>query len=651
MPGPRILVADNDASYLKTCAEYIALAGYEVEEVGDPEGARRRIEEGGIHLAVLDMRLTNNDDDKDFSGLTIAKETSPTVPKIILTAYSSWDAVREALGTAESDLPPAVDFIDKREGLALLLTRIEHALAKSVRFNWKLEIDWRVRDHFSLVKFMEPELEGPRIVRRGEELEDLFRAHFRDKSHVIVGRSLWQRDGAWALFAFSFGESTTAEAHVVVCGRRAEVEEAARRHAEFGPHAPGSNGTVLDRSSVTQHFAINSYALAGADLEQAMSLHDMYRTAPDRSLGMALTGLLQQTLGEWHQDKKLADETLTLGDAYRRQLGLDGEEARAALDERISFLVRQMPTLGLEVARADGRLTLRFGGQVSSYPDPVTALDRSFTSGGPTLLIKSPGWLNGDNVLAALDGRTWLTDFSGAGMLPVLWNYVALETAIRFDWVEVKSIQWLYGLEQQLTGSDFSKLHVGDVESSLRKVARTISLVRKLAAREVNKNYAAYHAGVMLHALGRLARFDPETPLTTNELVRLAHLLLAAAMISDKLTHEPQATLSSAGGGSEGIRVDSQNGEVWINGERVPLRGQSYELLLNLYGHNNELRTRRVLIENLFGETYDERDDSQVSRLNTAVRRLREKIEDDPDHPRFLLTEVNGGYRLVARPK
>jgi DNA-binding response OmpR family regulator len=651
MVGPRILLADNLEGYLNACAEYIALAGYEVEKARNPSEARLRIEEGGIHLAVLDMRLTNNDDDKDFSGLTVAKETSPAVPKIILTAYQTWDAVREALGTADSDVPPAVDFIAKQEGLAPLLARIEKALARFVRFNWKLEIDWRVRNHFSLVKFMEPELEGERLVRRGEEFEDLFRAHFLNKSHLIVSRSLWQRDGACALIVFSFGEGTTAEAHVVVCGRRAEVEEAARRHAQFGPHAPGASGTVLERSSVTQHFAANSYALAGADLEHVVSLNEMYRTASERMLGATVMGLLQQTLGEWHQGKKLANDTLTLGDAYRRPLGLGGGEgARAALDERISLLVRQMPTLGVEVARADGRLSLRFGGQVKSYPDPVTALGRSFTSGGPTLLMKTPGRLTGENVLASPDGRTWVTDFSEAGMLPVLWNYVALETAVRFDCAEVKNIQWLYVLEQQLTGGDFSKLYVGEVEPSLRKVARTVSLIRKLASRDVNKNHADYHAGVMLHALGRLARFDPEAPLTTSELVRLAHLLLAAAMICDRLTQEPQGALANAGGG-EGIRVDTQKAEVWINGERVPLRGQSYQLLLDLYTHNNELRTRRTLIENLFGETYDERDDSQVSRLNTAVRRLREKIEDDPDHPRFLLTEVNGGYRLVARPK
>jgi two-component system KDP operon response regulator KdpE len=84
-----------------------------------------------------------------------------------------------------------------------------------------------------------------------------------------------------------------------------------------------------------------------------------------------------------------------------------------------------------------------------------------------------------------------------------------------------------------------------------------------------------------------------------------------------------------------------------VDGVRVPLRGQSYKLLCHLLEHPNELSTRRKLIESVFEEVFDETDESQAACLNTAIRRLREKIEEDPDHPRFLFTEPYGGYRLV----
>jgi two-component system, OmpR family, KDP operon response regulator KdpE len=95
-----------------------------------------------------------------------------------------------------------------------------------------------------------------------------------------------------------------------------------------------------------------------------------------------------------------------------------------------------------------------------------------------------------------------------------------------------------------------------------------------------------------------------------------------------------------------GIKIDKINRMVSIDGVRVTLRGQTYNLLLGLYERAGRLCTRREIIEQILGQKYDETDSSQISRLNTAIRRLREKIEYDPDHPRYLLTETGGGYRL-----
>ena len=142
--------------------------------------------------------------------------------------------------------------------------------------------------------------------------------------------------------------------------------------------------------------------------------------------------------------------------------------------------------------------------------------------------------------------------------------------------------------------------------------------------------------------------FDTAFRLMPNELAKLGHLLITSAMICSKLVQKKKKVIHNEDPKDIGIRVDKLNHMVWIDGARITVRGQSYDLLCNLYDHTNQLRTRRELVEQVFGEKYDERDDSQISRLNTAIRRLREKIEDDPDKPRYLLTEPGGGYRLVS---
>ena len=113
------------------------------------------------------------------------------------------------------------------------------------------------------------------------------------------------------------------------------------------------------------------------------------------------------------------------------------------------------------------------------------------------------------------------------------------------------------------------------------------------------------------------------------------------------LAQENQATASQETPERVGIQIDKENYVVWIEGRHVSLPRQGYELLCYLHEHANQVRTRRDIVEEVFLQKYDETDESQTRRLNTAIRRLRERIEPDPDRPRYLLTEPGRGYRLV----
>ncbi len=144
----------------------------------------REILENWVHLAILDLRLTDDEDDKDISGLTLAKETSPEIPKIILTRYQSWEAVREALRMAESDRPPAVDFVAKQEKLEGLLKHIRDAFQHHVRIRWDLDIDWQASDIYSLINLIEAGLESETILQRAEELSDLFRLLLKENDQA-----------------------------------------------------------------------------------------------------------------------------------------------------------------------------------------------------------------------------------------------------------------------------------------------------------------------------------------------------------------------------------------------------------------------------------------------------------------------------------
>lgn len=123
-----ILFADNDRQFLKTRKTFLEKAGYKVISAYTPQEAKRVLNEEGVDLAILDLRLTKNRDIKDISGIQVAREAGRYVPKIILTLFPGHKTAREALKPSFAGLPPAVDYIDKKEGPAKLLEAVERAL-------------------------------------------------------------------------------------------------------------------------------------------------------------------------------------------------------------------------------------------------------------------------------------------------------------------------------------------------------------------------------------------------------------------------------------------------------------------------------------------------------------------------------------------
>ncbi|GAB3768612.1 response regulator transcription factor [Microlunatus parietis] len=75
------------------------------------------------------------------------------------------------------------------------------------------------------------------------------------------------------------------------------------------------------------------------------------------------------------------------------------------------------------------------------------------------------------------------------------------------------------------------------------------------------------------------------------------------------------------------------------------LTGREFDLLVFLVGHAGRAFTRKELLERVWDWSFG--DDSTVT---VHVRRLREKIEDDPSQPRRLVTVWGRGYRYDREP-
>jgi two-component system KDP operon response regulator KdpE len=91
------------------------------------------------------------------------------------------------------------------------------------------------------------------------------------------------------------------------------------------------------------------------------------------------------------------------------------------------------------------------------------------------------------------------------------------------------------------------------------------------------------------------------------------------------------------------LSIDFQTHEVWVEGKQIRLRPTEYRLLYHLVNNAGWVMSRETLLSKVWGPEY--RDEIQYLRL--YVNYLRQKIEVDPAHPNYILTERGVGYRFV----
>jgi len=91
------------------------------------------------------------------------------------------------------------------------------------------------------------------------------------------------------------------------------------------------------------------------------------------------------------------------------------------------------------------------------------------------------------------------------------------------------------------------------------------------------------------------------------------------------------------------LQIDFRQREVIVDGQRVRLRPTEYRLLYHLVNNAGWVMTHEMLLSKVWG--YEYRDEPGLLRL--YVTYLRKKIEPDPRHPRYILTERGTGYRFV----
>ncbi len=419
----RILVVDNDAGVRKTIREVLETKGLEVY-VAQGSGqallqtSRQMLSESRCHLALLDLRLLNDNDQADWSGFELASEIAqkyPWVKTIFLTGYGSFELARKALADGI-----AVDVARKESGISELVKIIDQVLAKiECRWNLDLEpsnVDWNeILSPIMLQPISKPIAESEVLELLGKlfpsaetlhikKLGDYSSAPSVAHGHSILMRVAARQGGRWL------------EEVAVKIGEHKAIQREMSNYDQFVHNQIGDyRYTFRQASAFTWHLAGIVYALIGAEIDNTQTLKEYYWSREKESnddLDTVFQNLFGRLFRRWYAEPRTVH--VNLSQEYSTALGLD--------KERLNRLK------GWEQEEQ-----LHFPGLARALPNPLQWTKKhARNSDIETSQHIVHGDLHSRNVFVGPNQDVWLIDFERTGPGHCLRDFIELETDIKF---------------------------------------------------------------------------------------------------------------------------------------------------------------------------------------------------------------------------
>ena len=95
------------------------------------------------------------------------------------------------------------------------------------------------------------------------------------------------------------------------------------------------------------------------------------------------------------------------------------------------------------------------------------------------------------------------------------------------------------------------------------------------------------------------------------------------------------------------LAVDLKTRRVFVRGEPVKLTATEFRLLSYLLDNADRILTYEIILNNVWGEEYQQ----SIDYVHVYLSHLRRKLEEDPRRPRYLMTEHGVGYRFERHMK
>jgi DNA-binding NarL/FixJ family response regulator len=552
-------VVDNDEHFLKQTRRGFELRGYYVLHATGADEAKRLLAQERVHIAIIDIRLKDDTDEYDKSGLELAMAVDQMIGKVIITAYEvTLDDVHRMFGSDATEIQPAPSFVPKKSGFAALLMTTDKVFREQAGINEKLEVDYRPgAEPDSLVDQVEDLRGADERTKQmiAQELDDLFRKLFKDEQAITVYGMTPGRGGSGVARVRPLYRDMQGSLAVVKFGyidNFIQEEDSYRQYID--PFLPRYATFMRGNPAWTQRLGGAKFLFVGMSGDEPGDFLHFYlnRHIPDDAVTQAIRNIFTRSWAIWYENKFdwIEGKDLDLVKSFTAQL-FSEQKHWDELRDSVNALLDGKSFRGMSLVRAgeaSDQIGIQMGKKRWLLPDPVDfLLSKVHLLPTPKYVCVTHGDLNPRNIFIDESLNAWLIDFFKTSEGPALRDIADLESSIKFQLLQTNNLAALLEFEiALLTPTTLSEKIEYKNTFKLQQIDRALAAIQELRsiARDIAEEEDAkeYYASLLFFAAKTLTWRGISSAQAERSPIRQRHALHSAASICKKFLPETEET-------------------------------------------------------------------------------------------------------------